>query len=68
MARKESNQIFENPKLVSAKELATQLGVSKSLVHLLVARDEIPSIKIGRRVVFHVPSVMERLLKKQRGA
>lgn len=39
----------------SVKEVASLLGISKSLAYTLVKKGEIPSIKLGTRVV--IPKV-----------
>lgn len=46
---------------LTVEEAAQMLGVSRSLAYALVARNELPSVRLGRRVV--VPrQALERLL------
>ncbi len=46
---------------VTVEEAAALLGISRAFAYLLVARNELPSLKLGRRVV--IPRrALDRLL------
>lgn len=46
---------------ITVEEAARLLGISRAFAYLLVARNELPSLKLGRRVV--IPRrALERLL------
>ncbi len=46
---------------VTVEEAAAVLGISRAFAYLLVARNELPSLKLGRRVV--IPRrALDRLL------
>ena len=52
---------------VSVEEAAEILGISRALAYSLVARQELPSLKLGRRVV--VPrSALHRMLELEPSA
>ena len=52
---------------VSVEEAAEILGISRALAYSLVARHELPSLKLGRRVV--VPRrALDRLLELEPSA
>jgi excisionase family DNA binding protein len=40
-----------DPLVLSVREAAALLGISKDLAYELVARGELPSLRLGRRVV-----------------
>jgi len=49
---------------LSVEETAEILGISRALAYSLVARQELPSLKLGRRVV--VPRrALDRLLEQE---
>jgi excisionase family DNA binding protein len=45
--------------LFSILDVARMLGVGRSTVYLLIARDELPVVHVGRRTLVHVDSVHE---------
>jgi excisionase family DNA binding protein len=46
---------------VSAKEIATNLGIAQSTVYSLARQKKIPHLRIGQRVVFDLAAVEEAL-------
>jgi predicted DNA-binding transcriptional regulator AlpA len=50
------------------KQLLTRLPISRRTLFNWRTTGKIPSIKIGRRVLYHLPSVEAALLRQQRGA
>jgi excisionase family DNA binding protein len=51
----------ESPKTISVEEAARQLGISRSSAYEAIRSGQLPSIKIGRRVLVPV-AALERLL------
>jgi len=49
------------------KQLLTRLPVSRRTLFNWRASGKIPHVKIGRRNLFHWPSVEQALLRQQRG-
>jgi excisionase family DNA binding protein len=47
-----------SPLVLSVAHAARHLGVSKSLVYDLVARGELPSLRLGRRVVIPTQALL----------
>lgn len=47
--------------LVSAEQLAEQLGVAKSTVYALARRRQVPFVKVGDRVLFNPEKVISAL-------
>lgn len=67
MTTNQNTQLFEinkNKRFYSVTELAAYLGISKSSIHRFRARDEIPYVKLGGRVVFPINQIEEWLKKK----
>ncbi len=52
---------------LTTKEVADYLGVSTGLVYTLVREKKIPSVKLGRRILFKIDSV-DRWLAQQEAA
>ena len=48
-------------KLLTVKELALYLGKSQAAIYQLVARRQIPYVKLGRSVCFDIPTIDEWL-------
>ena len=46
---------------VTVEEAASMLGISRALAYALVRRDELPSVRLGRRLVVPL-SAIQRLL------
>ncbi|MEQ9454676.1 MAG: helix-turn-helix domain-containing protein [Phycisphaeraceae bacterium] len=53
-----------SPLLLNIRQAAKVLGISSRYVSDLVARDEIPSIKLGRRRLFPYDALKTWLAKK----
>ena len=51
-------------KTVSTKEVAAILGIGRSLTLKLIATGEIPSIKLGRRVLVPVAALEKTIAAK----
>ena len=51
---------------VSVEEAASALGISRASAYRAAARDELPAIRIGRRIVIR-RAALEQLLKNGRG-
>jgi excisionase family DNA binding protein len=49
--------------VLSVPETAKLLGISRALAYELVARNEIPAIRLGRRIVVPLQAI-EALLRK----
>ncbi|MHB1533910.1 MAG: helix-turn-helix domain-containing protein [Acidimicrobiales bacterium] len=47
--------------VLTVTEVAGALGISRSLAYELVARHEIPSVRLGRRIVVPVAVIREIL-------
>jgi predicted DNA-binding transcriptional regulator AlpA len=52
---------------INERELLTRLPVSRRTVFNWRASGKIPHVKIGRRNLFHWPSVENALLRQQQG-
>ncbi|MDO7485484.1 helix-turn-helix domain-containing protein [Peribacillus frigoritolerans] len=52
---------------LTTKEVADYLGISTGLVYTLVRERKIPSVKLGRRILFKIDSV-DRWLAQQESA
>ena len=52
---------------LTTKEVADYLGISTGLVYTLVRERKIPSVKLGRRILFKIDSV-DRWLAQQEAA
>ena len=53
--------------LLTVPEMMAWLRVSRKTLYDYVRLSKIPAIKLGRRVLFHRPSVESALLRMQRG-
>lgn len=51
----------ENRLAISVEEAARLLGISRGLAYALVNRGEIPSLRLGRRIVVPLHALDERL-------
>jgi len=51
LAREENAVTREGRLVLSVTEAAGLLGISRGLAHELVARGELPSLRLGRRIV-----------------
>jgi predicted site-specific integrase-resolvase len=65
----ESNQIApaSGEAFLDEKQILTRLPVSRRTLFNWRASGKIPHVKIGRRNLFHWPSVEAALLRQQRG-
>lgn len=52
-----------NPELLSAKDLAKQLGVSRSSIHSLIKKGKMPYYKVGKRQLFKYNEILEVIQK-----
>lgn len=52
------------PVLMDKRTLAMRIGLSESTIERRVAEGVIPRIKDGRRVLFHLPSVVDALMQR----
>ena len=52
-----------DPKVYSVEEVAKILGVSRNGMYRAIERGEIPSVRVGRRIVVPMAAV-ERLLEQ----
>ncbi len=52
-------------KLISRKELAQQLSVSIATIDRMVARKELPALRIGKRILFEEKAIAEFLAKRK---
>jgi predicted DNA-binding transcriptional regulator AlpA len=55
-------------RLLTTPELLTRLPISRRTLATHVARGLLPCVRIGRRVLWHWPSVEAALLRRQREA
>jgi predicted site-specific integrase-resolvase len=62
-AAPESGEAFLNE-----KQLLARLPISRRTAFTWVQTGKLPCVKIGRRKLFHWPSVEAALLRQQRGA
>jgi hypothetical protein len=53
--------------IADTNTIAKLIGVSPQTIGNYRAQGLVPFIKIGKSVRFHVPSVMESLVRRQRG-
>ncbi|RSL29686.1 DNA-binding protein [Salibacterium salarium] len=54
-------------KTLKADEVATHLGISLDLVYRLARQGHIPSVKIGKRVLFRKEAIDAWLLQNETG-
>ena len=52
---------------LTTEELLAKLPVCRKTLFSYCAKGKLPSVKLGRRVLFHWPSVQAALLRQQRG-
>ena len=50
-------------RVLSIREAAVMLAVAKSTIHAAIARGEIPSLRVGRRILIPA-AALERLLQE----
>ena len=61
----------ENAKVISITEAGAQLGLNRTASYLAAKRGDIPTIRIGRRVLVPrhaIDEMLERAVQKQRGS
>lgn len=56
-----------NPEFISQAELLERIPVSRRTLSNWRRSGAIPYVKIGRRILFHWPSVQAALLRSQKG-
>jgi len=56
----------DRPVLVSVREAASLLGISPRMVHELVRRGDLPSVKIGARRLFRPESLAAWAMQQER--
>lgn len=54
-------------KFLSENELLTRIPVCRRTAYNWIQQGKLPCVKIGRRKLFHWPSVEAALLRQQRG-
>jgi excisionase family DNA binding protein len=57
----------ENAKVISITEAGTQLGLNRTAAYLAAARGDIPTIRIGRRILVPrhaIDELIERAMQK----
>ncbi len=52
---------------LTTEELLLKLPVCRKTLFSYCAKGKLPSVKLGRRVLFHWPSVQAALIRQQRG-
>lgn len=52
-------EVAHSKMLMSVKEVAEMMGISRPVVYALVHRDDFPSIKIGARTLINVKKLQE---------
>lgn len=52
---------------LTTEELLAKLPICRKTLFTYCEKGDLPSVKIGRRVIFHWPSVQSALLRQQRG-
>ena len=52
---------------INEAELLERVPFSRRTLHVRRAAGEIPFIKLGARVIYHWPTVEQRLIRMQRG-
>ena len=62
---RESSPLIENLGLLSVEDLARALGKAPKTVRNMVARREIPFIRVGRGTLFRLESIEAWLVKKE---
>ena len=66
----QTNNVVEalekRPMLLTAKEVAERLNVSRNQVYTMVARGELPSIRLGRHAVRIIAAEFKKWLEKNR--
>ncbi len=54
-------------KFLTVREVAERLGVCRATVYAMVERGELPHVRIGNRVRFHVADLGAALARMHRG-
>jgi hypothetical protein len=54
--------------LWDTRQLLARVPISRRTLHARIKDGKIPAIKLGKRLLFHPPSVEAALLRLQRGA
>lgn len=58
----------EPARLLTVPELLARLRISRRTLHDHIRKGRIPAIRLGKRILFSWPIVLEALLRQQRGA
>jgi excisionase family DNA binding protein len=53
--------------ILTTREVLKRLRISRRTLHTHVLQGAIPAIKLGRRTLFHWPTIEAALLRRQRG-
>ena len=68
MSENQTAPASQNEKFLSENELLTRLPICRRTAFNWIQEGKLPCVKIGRRKLFHWPTVEAALLRQQRGA
>ena len=67
MSENQTATASQNEKFLSENELLTRLPICRRTAFNWIQEGKLPCVKIGRRKLFHWPTVEAALLRQQRG-